>query len=108
GGRPTPSSSSTSWRTSRPRPVSCGCSGRLAADGFGICWTKPTPPGWSRSDVLGLAQGIYEDRAFDRLPLLADALMDAGCDEEEILTHCRSDGPHVLGCWVVDLLLAKE
>jgi hypothetical protein len=65
-------------------------------------------PRWRTADVLGLARGIYEDRAFDRLPLLADALMDAGCADEEILAHCRSDGPHVRGCWVVDLVLDKE
>jgi hypothetical protein len=63
---------------------------------------------WRTADVLGIARGIYEDRAFDRLPLLADALMDAGCDQEGILAHCRSEEPHVRGCWVVDLSLCKE
>ena len=63
---------------------------------------------WRTGDVVGLARGIDEDRAFERLPLLADALMDAGCDTEIILTHCRSDGPHVRGCWVVDLILEKQ
>ena len=63
---------------------------------------------WRTADVVGLARGIYEDRAFDRLPLLADALMDAGCGEEQVLSHCRSEGPHVRGCWVVDLTLGKE
>jgi len=63
---------------------------------------------WRTADVLGLARGIYEDRAFDRMPLLADALMDAGCDSDDLLTHCRGDGPHVRGCWVVDLVLGKE
>jgi hypothetical protein len=62
---------------------------------------------WRTADVLGLARGIYEDRAFDRLPILADALIDAGCDNEDILAHCRSDGPHVRGCWVVDHILRK-
>jgi hypothetical protein len=65
-------------------------------------------PRWRTADVLGLARGIYEDRAFDRLPLLADALMDAGCGEDQLLAHCRSEGPHVRGCWVVDLVLGKE
>jgi hypothetical protein len=54
-----------------------------------------------------LATGIYEDRAFDRLPLLADALMDAGCADEQVLGHCRSDG-HVRGCWLLDLILGKS
>ena len=55
-----------------------------------------------------LAQGIYEERAFDRLPILADALEDAGCDNADILSHCRGPGPHARGCWVVDLLLGKK
>jgi hypothetical protein len=65
-------------------------------------------PRWRTADAVGLARGINEDRAFDRLPLLADALMDAGCADEQVLGHCRSDGPHVRGCWVVDLVLGKE
>jgi hypothetical protein len=65
-------------------------------------------PRWRSSDVTGLARAIYEDRAFDRMPVLADALMDAGCAEEQVLAHCRSEGPHVRGCWVVDLVLGKE
>jgi hypothetical protein len=60
---------------------------------------------WRTSDVVGLARGIYDDRAFDRLPILADALIDAGCDETAILDHCREPGPHYRGCWVVDLVL---
>jgi hypothetical protein len=63
---------------------------------------------WLTEDVVGVARGIYEDRAFDRLPLLADALMDAGCDCDNILIHCRSEGPHVRGCWVLDVVLGKE
>ena len=51
---------------------------------------------------------MYEDRAFDRLPLLADALEDAGCADADILVHCRNGGEHVRGCWVVDLLLGKS
>lgn len=65
-------------------------------------------PGWRTSTVVTLAEGIYADRAFDRLPILADALQDAGCDHPDILAHCRSDGPHVRGCWIVDLLLGKS
>ena len=54
------------------------------------------------------AQAIYDEPAFDRLPILADAVTDAGCDNADILTHCRGDGRHVRGCWVVDLLLGKD
>jgi hypothetical protein len=64
-------------------------------------------PAWRTSDVLALARGIYAERAFDRMPILADALQDAGCDDEEVLTHCREAREHARGCWVVDLLLGK-
>lgn len=65
-------------------------------------------PRWLTSNVVDLAAAIYKDHAFDRLAILSDALQDAGCDDDQILAHCRSDGPHVRGCWVVDLLLGKE
>ncbi len=64
-------------------------------------------PVWRTEAVVALAAGIYSDRAFDRMPVLADALEDAGCDLTDILAHCRGSGPHVRGCWVVDLLLSK-
>ncbi|AWM42432.1 hypothetical protein C1280_28660 [Gemmata obscuriglobus] len=64
-------------------------------------------PAWRTSDALALARGIYDEGAFDRLPILADALQDAGCDSDDILNHCRGPGPHVRGCWVVDLVLGK-
>jgi hypothetical protein len=63
---------------------------------------------WNDGTVPKIAQAIYDERAFDRLPILADALEDAGCDNAEILNHCRRPGEHVRGCWVVDLLLGKE
>ena len=64
-------------------------------------------PRWLTANVVELACTIYEERAFERMPILADALMDAGCDNEEMLEHCRGEGPHVRGCWVVDLVLGK-
>jgi hypothetical protein len=63
---------------------------------------------WLTANVVALARGIYDDRAFDRMPILADALQDAGCDSDEILNHCRQPGEHVRGCWVVDAVLNKE
>lgn len=65
-------------------------------------------PSWLTTTVLALANGIYADKAFDRMPILADALQDEGCDNEDILNHCRQPGEHVRGCWVVDLLLGKQ
>jgi hypothetical protein len=63
---------------------------------------------WNDGTVPKLAQAIYEERAFDRLPVLGDALEEAGCTDADILSHCRSGGEHVRGCWVIDLLLGKE
>lgn len=65
-------------------------------------------PEWLSPDVLGLARDMYYQHDFTWLPELAAALQAAGCEQEDILSHCRSQKPHVLGCWVVDLLLGKE
>jgi hypothetical protein len=65
-------------------------------------------PAWLTPTVTTLANGIYTDRSFDRMPILADALEEAGCDNADVLLHCRGNGPHVKGCWVVDLVLGKE
>jgi hypothetical protein len=63
---------------------------------------------WNGGTVRKMAQAIYDDRAFDRLPILADALEEAGCTNRDLLDHCRGGGDHVRGCWAVDLLLGKE
>jgi hypothetical protein len=65
-------------------------------------------PSWRTSTVLALAKGMYESRDFSAMPILADALQDAGCDSNDILNHCRDEkAKHVRGCWVVDLVLEK-
>ena len=64
-------------------------------------------PEWRTSTVVALARPMYESRDFSPMPILADALQDAGCANEDILSHCRGPGPHVRGCWVVDLVLGK-
>jgi hypothetical protein len=66
------------------------------------------PPAWRSASVLGLAHYIHEEQAFDRLPILADALEDAGCDDADILDHLRGPGPHVRGCWALDLVLGAK
>jgi hypothetical protein len=63
---------------------------------------------WRTDTAIALARGVYDSRDFSAMPILADALQDAGCDNEHILNHCRSGGGHVRGCWVVDLVLGKE
>jgi hypothetical protein len=65
-------------------------------------------PEWRTETVLAMAGGIDADRAFDRMPILADALEEAGCDERGMLDHLRGSGPHARGCWVLDLILNHE
>ena len=63
-------------------------------------------PLWRTSAVVEVADSLYADRAFDRMPILADALEDAACNHPGILGHCRDSGPPARGRWVVDKLLA--
>ncbi len=63
---------------------------------------------WRDGTVPKIAQTIYDERRFAELSILADALEEAGCADRDILDHCRQPGPHVRGCWVVDLLLGKQ
>jgi hypothetical protein len=81
----------------------------LVRDIFGNPFRPVTAdPRWLTSTVVQLAAGAYADRAFDRLPILADALQDVGCDTDDVLAHCRDPrATHVRGCWVVDLLMGK-
>lgn len=65
-------------------------------------------PSWLTPAVVSLARTIYEERAFDRIPEVADELEKAGCNDIGVLSHCREQGPHVRGCWLVDLILGKE
>jgi hypothetical protein len=67
---------------------------------------KPTPfdPSWRSETAVSLARQMYESRDFSLMSIMADALQDAGCADEDILNHCRGSGPHVRGCHVVDLV----
>lgn len=81
---------------------------RLARCIFGNPFREPAGvanPGWLSSTVVDMAQAIYTKRWFKDLPILADALIDTGCDDAAILDHCRAEGPHGRGCWVVDWIL---
>jgi hypothetical protein len=64
-------------------------------------------PSWRTDTAVMLARQMYEAREFSAMPILADALQDAGCDNEDVLAHCREPGEHVRGCWVCDLVLGK-
>jgi hypothetical protein len=75
---------------------------------------RPAPPlppsviGWNDGTVEKIALAIYEERAWNRLPVLADALEDAGCDDVQFLQHLRGPGPHTRGCWPVDAILGRS
>lgn len=81
----------------------------LLRDIFGNPFRPVTfDPTWRTSTAVALANQMYQSRDFSAMPILADALQDAACANEEILSHCREPGVHVRGCWVVDLVLGKE
>jgi hypothetical protein len=84
----------------------------LARDVFGNPFRPshidPVWLAWHGGTVPKLAQSIYDERRFPDMPILGDALEEAGCTDPEILGHCRSGGEHVRGCWVVDLILEKH
>jgi hypothetical protein len=62
-------------------------------------------PSWPTPNAMRVARGIYEERAFDRLPILGEVLRASGCANAEVLAHCQSTAAHARGCWVVDLIL---
>ncbi len=82
----------------------------LLRDIFGNPFRSVTlDPAWRTSTVVALAKEMYESRDFSAMPILADALQDAGCDNDDVLNHCRDEKTtHVRGCWVVDLVLGKS
>ncbi len=83
------------------------------ADTLGFCGPFPPAdatfrPEWRTETVVGLANGIDADKAFERLPILADALEDEGCDSTVLLRHCREPVAHDDHCWALDLVLGRE
>jgi hypothetical protein len=102
------------WRTGRAAERAAQAD--LVRCVFGSILFRPLPPvapavlAWSGGTVARLAAGIYQERDFspERLAVLADALEEAGCDQADVLAHLRGPGPHVRGCWAVDLLLGKS
>jgi hypothetical protein len=78
-----------------------------------VVGSRPSPPevksAWRTDAVLSLARQMYESRDFGSMPVLADALEDAGCDCADVLDHCRDpQAAHVRGCWIVDPVLGKS
>jgi hypothetical protein len=65
-------------------------------------------PAWRTPQVIALAQTAYNEHRFGDLPVMADALEEAGCSNTDVISHCRGFGPHVRGCWALDLVLDKR
>lgn len=100
-------SSSDSWKSAMGKEAAEQA--KILVDIFGNPFRPATlDPTWLTPTVKALAQSIYTDRTFDQMPALADALVKSGCANEEILDHLRGPGPHVRGCWALDLVLGKE
>ena len=110
----------TTLVTSRPVALTCWeAQCHLLRDIFGNPFRPaslaPSVLTWNDATVVRLAQATYDERHMPsglldnvRLAVLADALEEAGCQDQEILSHCRSGGEHIRGCWVVDLLLGRS
>jgi hypothetical protein len=102
------------WQAARESADGSPCrrAMKMLADDIRCIFGNPFRPvafadSWRSETAVALATGIYEERAFDRLPILADALEEAGCDHADVLNHLRGPGPHARGCWVVDGVLRK-
>jgi hypothetical protein len=95
-----------SAKTGSPRQRKHLCD--LIRDVLGYpCRPVPLDAAWQTPAAVALAQTIYDERRFLDLPILADALEEAGCNNTDIFAHCRGPGSHARGCWVVDLILGK-
>ena len=93
------------WRRSGRSAPSCGglFGNPFRPAALDLAWLA-----WEGGTVAKLAQAIYDGRRFTKMPYLGDALEEAGCADAQILAHCRGPGPHVRGCWVLDLILGRE
>jgi len=95
------------YRTARACELIEHC--RLVREVFGNPF-RPVgiEPSWLTSTVLAMARELYESRDFVAMPILGDALQDAGCDCDDLLNHLRGNGPHHRGCWALDLFVGKS
>jgi hypothetical protein len=84
---------------------------QLLRDIFGIphrlMWIDPAWIAQANALVPGVARAAYDERRFEDLPILADALEESGCTDQDVLSHLRGNGPHTRGCWALDFLLNK-
>src|SRR5262245_44905970 len=88
------------------RRAQCTLAREVFGNPFRPGWLRPEWLGWSGQAAVRLARTLYAERRFDEMPVLGDALDEAGCTDAAVLEHCRGPGPHVRGCWLLDGLLA--
>jgi hypothetical protein len=97
------------WAAAAELKSQCDLLHEVVGNPFRRAPVDPAWLAWEGGTVPRLAGAVYEGRAFDQLPILGDALEEAGCTDADLLAHCRQQpGAHVRGCWVIDLLLGKE
>jgi hypothetical protein len=108
------------WHDGRPvqhaiEAIQCDLLRDIFGNPFRPVMISPAVLAWHDGLVVRLAQAAYEERHLPagtldsgRLAVLADALEEASCTSEDILGHLRGPGPHMRGCWPVDLVLGKE
>jgi hypothetical protein len=102
-----PPSDSTHEYCQANRQAVCALVRDVAGNPFRPAILQPSWLTWHNGWARQMARLMYGQRKFAELPIVADALEDAGCDNAEVLEHCRSGAEHVRGCWVVDLLLGR-
>jgi hypothetical protein len=97
-----------SWAVAVESKAQCDLVREVFGNPFRPATVDPAWRQWNAGAVVKMAQAIHEERRFGDLPILADALEEAGCDRADMVEHCRAGGEHVPGCWLIDLLLEKR
>jgi hypothetical protein len=91
-----------------PAPIQGGILHELFGNPFRPIILDPSWLSWHGGLLVSMARQMYDRRDFTDMPVMGDALEDAGCSNQDILSHCRSGGEHYRGCWVLDLVLGKK
>jgi hypothetical protein len=97
------------WAWTRARALEVALVADIYGTAFHGPWTvRPEWLRWNDGCLVKMAQVLYDSHRFEEMPILADALEEAGCEDAHVLDHCRSHPRHARGCWVVDALLRRE
>ncbi len=103
-----PMQATMDWASMMSTIVTVSQKTTMIRDIFGNPYTPVAfAPEWRTKTAMTVARNAYDLQEFACLPVLADALEEAGCHSDEVLTHCRSDDQHFRGCWVLDAVLMR-